>query len=65
MAFNIFKKFSLGLKKTRDNISGAIDDVISENEDITDELYDNLEEILIMGDVGMNTSAEICERLRE
>ena len=65
MAFNIFKKFSLGLKKTRDNISGAIDDVISENENITDELYDNLEEILIMGDVGMNTSAEICERLRE
>lgn len=65
MAFNIFKKFSLGLKKTRENISGAIDDVISENEDITDELYDNLEEILIMGDVGMNTSAEICERLRE
>ncbi len=65
MAFNIFKKFSLGLKKTRDNMSGAIDAVISENEDITDQLYDDLEEILIMGDVGMNTSAEICERLRE
>ncbi len=65
MAFNIFKKFSLGLKKTRDSMSGAIDDVISENEDITDELYDDLEEILIMGDVGMNTSAEICERLRD
>ena len=65
MAFNIFKKFSFGLKKTRDSLSGAIDDVISENEDITDELYDDLEEILIMGDVGMNTSAEICERLRD
>lgn len=65
MAFNIFKKFSFGLKKTRDNISGAIDAVISENEDITDQLYDDLEEILIMGDVGMNTSAEICEKLRE
>ena len=65
MAFNIFKKFNFGLKKTRDSMSGAIDAVISENEDITDELYDDLEEILIMGDVGMNTSAEICERLRE
>lgn len=65
MAFNIFKKFSLGLKKTRDNMSGAIDAAISENEDITDQLYDDLEEILIMGDVGMNTSAEICEKLRE
>ena len=65
MALNIFKKFNFGLKKTRDNISGKIDDVISENEDITDQLYDDLEEILIMGDVGMNTSAEICEKLRE
>ena len=65
MAFNIFKKFNFGLKKTRDSMSGAIDAVISENEDITDQLYDDLEEILIMGDVGMNTSAEICEKLRD
>ncbi len=65
MAFGIFKKFNLGLKKTRESMSGAIDEVISENEDITDQLYDDLEEILIMGDVGMNTSAEICEKLRE
>ncbi len=65
MAFNIFKKFNFGLKKTRDSMSGAIDDIISENEDITDQLYEDLEEILIMGDVGMNTSAEICEKLRD
>ena len=65
MAFGIFKKFNFGLKKTRESMSGAIDAAISENEDITDQLYDGLEEILIMGDVGMNTSAEICEKLRE
>ena len=65
MAFGIFKKFNLGLKKTRESMSGAIDEAISENEDITDQLYDDLEEILIMGDVGMNTSAEICEKLRD
>lgn len=65
MAFGIFKKFNLCLKKTRETMSGAIDAAISENEDITDQLYDDLEEILIMGDVGMNTSAEICEKLRE
>lgn len=65
MAFGIFKKFNLGLKKTRETMSGAIDAAISENEDITDQLYDDLEGILIMGDVGMNTSAEICEKLRE
>lgn len=65
MAFGIFKKFNLGLKKTRDSMSGAIDAAIMENEDITDQLYDDLEEILIMGDVGMTTSAEICEKLHE
>lgn len=65
MAFNIFKKFSKGLKKTRESMSNAIDAAIEENEDITDQLYDDLEEILIMGDVGMNTSAEICEKLRD
>lgn len=65
MAFGIFKKFNLGLKKTRESMSGAIDEAISENEDITGQLYDDLEEILIMGDVGMNTSAEICEKLRD
>lgn len=65
MALGIFKKFNFGLKKTRESMSGAIDAAISENEDITDRLYDDLEEILIMGDVGMNTSAEICEKLRE
>ena len=65
MAFGICKKCNLGLKKTRETMSGAIDAAISENEDITDQLYDDLEEILIMGDVGMTTSAEICEKLRE
>lgn len=65
MAFGIFKKFNFGLKKTRESMSGAIDAAIQENEDITDQLYDDLEEILIMGDVGMNTSAEICEKLRD
>ncbi len=65
MAFGIFKKFNLGLKKTRESMSNAIDVVLEDNVDITDELYDDLEEILIMGDVGMTTSAEICERLRD
>ena len=43
MAFGIFKKFNFGLKKTRESMSGAIDAAISENEDITDQLYDDLE----------------------
>lgn len=60
----LFKKFSFGLKKTRDNMSGAINDAISGKENIDDELYEDLEEILVMGDVGVQTSAEVVERLR-
>ncbi|MCQ2484513.1 MAG: signal recognition particle-docking protein FtsY [Clostridia bacterium] len=65
MAFGIFKKFNLGLKKTRESMSSKINEVLEDDVDITDELYDDLEEILIMGDVGMTTSADICERLRD
>ncbi|MGN1479894.1 MAG: signal recognition particle-docking protein FtsY, partial [Acutalibacteraceae bacterium] len=40
--------------------------IMPENVDFTgDDLLDELEEILIMGDVGMNTAAEICEKLRD
>ena len=61
----LFKKFRAGLKKTRDSMSGAIDAAIEVDENITDRLYDDLEEILIMGDVGMDTSIEIVDRIRE
>ena len=61
----IFEKFSKGLKKTRNSMSGAIDVMLHGKNEIDDDLYDELEEILIMGDVGMNTAAEICEKLRD
>ena len=55
--FSIFKK---GLKKTRDEgITAQMDEVIESYEEITDELFDELEEILIMGDVGMPTAERI------
>lgn len=60
--FSIFKK---GLKKTRDEgITAQMDEVIESYEEITDELFDELEEILIMGDVGMPTAERIIRDLK-
>ncbi len=61
----LFKKFNLGLKKTRESVAGAIDVALHGKNEITDEFYDELEEILITGDVGMNTALEITEKLKE
>ena len=60
-----FKKRNKGLKKTRDNMSGAINAALYGKNEIDDEFYDELEEILVMADVGVNTSAEIVEKLRD
>ena len=60
-----FKKLNKGLKKTRDNMSGAINAALYGKNEIDDEFYDELEEILVMADFGVNTSAEIVEKLRD
>lgn len=60
-----FKKLNKGLKKTRDNMSGAINAALYGKNEIDDEFYDELEEILVMADVGVNTSSEIVEKLRD
>lgn len=61
----IFKKLGFGLKKTRDNVSGAIEDVLGAYEEINDDLFDELEEVLVMGDVGVKTAQDIVEELRK
>ena len=61
----LFEKFNKGLKKTRNSMSGAIDVMLHGKNEIDEDLYEELEEILIMGDVGMNTAGEICEKLRD
>ncbi len=61
----IFKKINFGLTKTRNKMAGAIDDMLDSFDEITDDLYTELEEILVMGDVGVTTAVEITERLRE
>lgn len=61
----IFKKLGFGLKKTRENMSGKIEDVLGAYEEINEDLYEELEEALIMGDVGMMTAHDIVEELRK
>ncbi|MDE6470715.1 MAG: signal recognition particle-docking protein FtsY [Eubacterium sp.] len=61
----IFSMFKKGLKKTRDEgIPAQMDEVMESYEEITDELFDELEEILIMGDVGMPTAQRIIRDLK-
>ena len=60
-----FKKLVSGLTKTRDNIVHGIDNVFSGFSKIDDDFYEELEETLIMGDLGVNTTEEIMENLKE
>ena len=61
----IFSKINFGLTKTRNKMAGAIDDLFGDAEEITEDLYAQLEEILVMGDVGVVTAVEITDRLRK
>lgn len=60
-----FSKISDGLKKTRESMSGALDSMLSSFKKIDDELYEELEEILIMSDVGVPTAEKIIALLKE
>ena len=61
----LFSRINKGLKKTRDNMSGAINAALYGKNEIDDEFYEELEEILVMADVGVNTATEIVEKLRD
>jgi fused signal recognition particle receptor len=61
----LFDKFRKGLKKTRDEgITAQMDEVIQSYDEITDELFEELEEVLIMGDVGMPTAERVIRDLK-
>jgi len=60
-----FEKIKNGLKKTRDSISGQISSMLSSFHTIDEELFEELEELLVLGDVGVNTAGRICEALRQ
>lgn len=60
-----FSKIKEGLKKTRDSVVGQIDTMLKSFTKIDEALFEELEELLVMGDVGVHTSQRITELLRE
>ncbi|MEE1219246.1 MAG: signal recognition particle-docking protein FtsY [Ruminococcus sp.] len=59
-----FSKIKEGLKKTRDAVVGQIDSMLKSFTKIDEELFEELEELLVMGDVGVPTAEKICNELR-
>ena len=60
-----FGKLVAGLQKTRDNIISGMDSIFSGFSAIEDEFYEEIEETLIMGDLGIQTTMSIVEDLRK
>ena len=60
-----FARLKEGLTKTRNNIVRGIDSIFSGYSAIDEEFYEELEETLIMGDLGVRATQEILDRLRE
>ena len=60
-----FSKIKDGLKKTRDSIVGQIDSMLKSFTKNEEDLFEELEELLVMGDVGLPTAQRICSVLRE
>lgn len=61
----LLKKLAQGLTKTRDNIASGIDSIFKGFSSIDDDFYEELEEILIMADIGVYTTENIIESLKE
>ena len=59
-----FSRLVKGLSKTRDNIVSGIDAIFSGFSSIDDDFYEEIEEILIMGDIGVHATMEIIENLK-
>mgnify|MGYP000155156181 CR=1 FL=1 len=60
-----FRRLVEGLTKTRDNIVSGIDSIFSGFTGLDDDFYEELEEILIMGDIGINATTAILDKLKD
>ena len=60
-----FEKISAGLKKTRDSLMGRLEDLAASFTKVDEDFFDELEETLIMGDVGANVTMRIMDELRD
>lgn len=61
----LFARLKQGLSRTRDSFTGRIDQLVRSGRKLDDEFFDELEEILIMADVGVETTVELIEELRK
>ena len=59
-----FDKLKQGLTKTKESINGKINDVFSNFRKVDEDLLEELEEILIMSDIGVETSVEIISSVK-
>lgn len=60
-----FSRLVSGLTKTRKSIANGLDAILNGYSQIDDDFYDELEEILIMGDLGVETTVDIIDNLKE
>ncbi len=60
-----FSKIKQGLQKTRNSIANGVTNIINSFTKIDEELFEELEEMLVMSDIGVNTATEICDILRK
>ena len=65
MLGNFLEKFKRGLSKTREGLTGKISEVLRRKPELDEEALEEIEEILIRADVGVNATLRIIERLRE
>lgn len=61
----LFEKLKKGLSKTRNNLSGKINELVRISKKLDEDFWEELEEILIQADVGVNTSLDLVERIRQ
>ena len=61
----LFEKLKNGLRKTKNSMMGKIEGLLKKFSKIDEELFEELEETLIMCDIGVNTSVKICDELRD
>ena len=60
-----FSRLVKGLTKSRDNMGASMDDALSGFTSIDDDFYDEIEEILVMGDVGISATTSIINNLKQ
>lgn len=63
--FNLFKRLKDGLSKTKQGITGKIEDLIKSYQKIDEDLFEEIEEILITADLGVETTMEIIDDLKD